>query len=477
MKRLLALFILCMPVLLSYAQQAAPTRTLWTLEECLHYASENNISVLQADLYKRMSQNNYLQSKLALMPTISANASYNFNFGNSINPTTYNYVKQNSQSFSPNLQGNLNLWTGLQQIHNIEKNKYDLQATSFDLSAAVNNTVLNVTNIFLQLVVNKELVKVAQKQVDISQNQLDQQSAKIRAGTMPESSIYDFQAQLARDQASLSTQKNAEMISNITLKIALQLPDDQAFDIITPEINVGSVMTFDNVSAHDIYQYALGTQPTIQAAQARVTSAMYSIKIAKGALSPTISLSAFTHDNWFNLATQPGSAVIQQQVIYSPTGVELGYIPYTTYSTRSVDFPTQFKNNLANGFSFNLSVPILSGWQRMTNMANSKLQMQMQKLNLQTVRNNLERDIYQSYANAKGNAETYSANLKALEASEKAFETANKRYTAGLATNYDLEISKSNLSRAQSSAVQAKYNYIFSVKVLDFYEGKPITLN
>jgi outer membrane protein len=124
-----------------------------------------------------------------------------------------------------------------------------------------------------------------------------------------------------------------------------------------------------------------------------------------------------------------------------------------------------------------MSIPIFNGWQKMTTIANSKLQYQIQQLNLESAKNSLEKDIYQSYANAKGNAESYNANMKALDASQKAFETTTKRYNAGLATNYDLELSKSNLARAESSAVQSKYNYIFSVKVLDFYQGKPITLN
>jgi outer membrane protein len=476
LRRIFAAIILCLSAIHLPAQQA-PYKTIWTLEDCITYATQNNISVVQADLYKRISKNTYLQSKLNLLPTITANAGYNFNYGNSIDPTTYTYIQQNSQSFSPNVQANLNLFTGLQQINTIKKNKYDVLAYIFDYSAAINNTVLNVTNLFLQVVVNKELIKAAQKQVDISQSQLDVQKARIQAGTMAETSIYDFDAQLARDQASLISQQNAEFISIVTLKIALQLPDTQAFEVIVPEINIGSVMTFDNLNPSEIYRYALSTQPVIQAAEARTTSAQYSIKIAKGTVSPTIYMSAFSHDNWFNLATQPGQVTNQQEFFYATNGTPLGYINIPSYATKPISFADQFKNDLANGFSFNISIPILTGWQKMTNIANSKLQYQIQKLNLESAKNGLQKDIYQSYANAKGNAESYSANLKALDAQQKAYETTNKKYDAGLATNFDMELSKSNLARSESNAIQAKYNYIFSVKVLDFYQGKPITLN
>ena len=486
MKRILAAIILCLTAIHLSAQQPVAKAT-WSLEDCIRYATDNNISVKQADLYRRISKNTYLQSKLNLLPTITANAGYNFNYGNSINPTTYTYTQQNSQSFSPTLQGNLNLFTGFQQLNNIKKDKYDLMAYSFDYSATVNNTVLTVTNLFLQVVVNKELVKVAQKQAGLSQSQLDVQKSRIRAGVMAEASVYDFDAQLARDQATLISQQNAETISNITLKIALQLPDNAPFDIIIPDVNIGSVMAFTNLDPHEIYRYALTTQPVIQAAEARATSARYSVRAAKGAVSPTIYMSAFSHDNWFNLATQPTNityslaAASASKPIFSDLSSAPTIVGYDrlqiSYTNKPISFSDQFKNNLANGFSFNMNIPIFTGWQKMTTIANSKLQYKIQQLNVETAKNNLMKDIYQSYANAKGNAESYSANLKALDAQQKAFETTTKKFNAGLATSFDLELSKSNLAKSESNTIQAKYNYIFSVKVLDFYQGKPINLN
>ena len=493
MKRLIIFLLVCtLSVFSAKAQtapvsQPAPAKSVMTLEECLNYAVANNISVRQADLTRRMSKNTLLQSKLNLLPTITANASYNFNFGNSIDPTTYTYIQQNSQSFSPNIQANVPLFMGLQQINNIKKDKYDLMAYMFDYSTTINNTLLNVTNLFLQIVLNRELVKSAEKQVSISQSQLDITKSRIRAGTMAEASVYDFQAQLARDQATVTSQKNTELLSVLMLKIALQLPDDQPFDITVPELSIGSVMTFEKLNPHDIYQYALSTQPSVQAADARVKSAEFSTKMAKGTMSPTISLSAFTHDNYFNQATTPTnityslgdittSRPIFSDLSQSPTIVGYDRLQIK-YTNAPVSFSDQFKNNLANGFSFNMSIPIFTGWQKMTNVANAKLQQQIQQLNAENVKNNLKKDVYQSYINAVGNAQTYSANLKALEAQQKAFEVVQKKYNAGIAVSYELEQSRDNLTRSEANAIQAKYNYIFSVKVLDFYQGKQITLN
>lgn len=434
------------------------------MEECLKYATQNNIAVKQADLNQKISQNNYFQSKMNLLPTIGVNLSYGFDFGYSIDPTTYSYVKQSSQTFLPTGQANLNVFMGLQQLNTIKKDRYDLAGYNADYLNSVNNTALNVTNLFLQVVLNKELVKAAEKQVNISKSQLDVTKAKIKAGTLAETAVYDFEAQLARDQATLIGQKNGEDLALLALQIALQLPDQQTFDIIVPEINIGSVMTFDQMNAHDIFKYAQQNQPAIKAAQARVTSALYSIKIAKGALSPTFSVSYNTRDDYFNKAATNSITPISTP-------------PYYAITETPVSASTQFRQNIANDVSFNMNLPILSGWQRMTAINNAKLQYKIQQLNIDNANNSLRHDVYQAYANAKGNAETYVANLKALEAQRMAYDAAQKRYDAGLATAIELQQSRDNLTKTESNAIQAKYNYIFSVKVLDFYQGKTITLN
>lgn len=462
MKKLTLLYLLlALGVSAAFAQ---PQKAKWTLEECLDYATKNNISVKQAELYQRISKNTYFQSKTNMLPTVTANASYSFDFGYSVNPTNYTYTQQNSQIFSPNGQANLVLFSGLQQINTVRKDNFDLKAYSADYLNSINTTALNVTNLFLQIVLAKELVMVAQKQVNISQSQLDVANARIKAGTLAETAVYDFDAQLARDQATLVSQKNSMELALLTLQIALQLPDQQVFDVIVPDINIGSVMTFDNINVKDIYQYALQNQPSVKAAQARLMSALYSIKIAKGSISPTFSVSYTIRDNYYDKATtSPSYSFVNGQVVVTPG--------------EPVSLGTQFKENLAHGVSFNASIPIFTGWQKMTNIANAKLQYTIQQLNVENANNNLRKDIYQSYTNAKGNAQNYVANLKALESQRMAFETAQKRYDAGLAAAYELQQVRDNLSKTESSTVQAKYNYIFSVKVLDFYQGKPITLN
>jgi outer membrane protein len=481
-RTLLALLILATAAQASFAQ----TRTAkWTLEECLKYAMDNNISVKQADLNKRISQNTKLQSMLNVLPNVSASGSYSFNFGNSINPTTYTYSQSNSQSFSPSLNGSLALFEGLQQINNYNKNKYDVLASTWDLANVQNNTALNVTNLFLQLVLNKELVKAAEKQVDISQSQLDVMKAKIKAGTMAEASIYDFEAQLARDKATLTTQKNSELISLITLKIALQVPDQENFDVVVPDVKVAEVLNYEKMNPQDIFDFAVNNQPSVKSAEAKTKSSLYTVKYYKGALSPTLSMNFSLRSNYFDQSTKISGVtpylLDQGTPIFSDNSASPSIVGYDRlaykYSEVKTPFTEQLKNNFSKVVSFNLNVPLFSGWLKMTNIANSKLQYQIQQLNLESTKNTLKKDIYQSFANAKGYAESYLANKIALEAQQQAYKVTEKKFNAGISTDFELQQSRSNLAKSESNAIQAKYNYIFSTKVLDFYQGKPITLN
>jgi outer membrane protein len=467
--------------LVALTTNALPTPTSWGLDQCIDHALKNNIQVKIYDLTRQTTVNNYLQSKISLLPTLSSDASYSFNFGNSVNPTSYQYQQVNSQSMSLGLTGNLNLFTGLQQINNIQRTKQDLLAAGYDLGSTMNTTALTVANYFLQVVLNKELVTSSTRQVDLSQAQLDIAKSKVKAGTLAEAVLYDFEAQVSRDNATLISQQNTLNISLLTLKIALQLPDQNDFDIAVPEINMGRAMEVSSSSAQTIYDYAAQRQPSIQAAEARVKSAAYSIKYAKGALSPTFSMGFSLRSNYYNQSNRAtgGYDTIWSPIFTAPSAAGLaGFSPnLIPKSSEKIPIGDQLNTNLTKSINFSMNLPLFSGWKRMTAIANSKLQYQIQSLNVESAKNTLRKDIYQAHANARSNQQSYVANTSTLASQRKAYEAAQKRYAAGLGTTLDLQQSQTNLAKAESAAIQAKYNYVFSAKVLDFYQGKTITLN
>lgn len=444
------LFVLVLTSVSSFSQKK------WSLQSCIEYAVQNNVQIKQAALYEKIAANNTLQSGLNLLPTINSGANYNFSFGNSIDPTTYTFVNSNSQSLTTNLNANLTLINGFQKINTIYRNIAEQEAAKFDKENSVNNTVLQLTNFFLQVLLNKELLKTTEKQIDLSETQLNRAKSQAKSGTLAETGLFEFEAQLARDKASMIQAKNNVTISLLQLKLALQLNDSIDFDIESPSIAENMAVNFETLNASDIYKTAVYNQPSIKSAQAKVASAIFTRKVALGSLSPTISANFSMSDNYFNKATRIVSVV--------------------PYVTEPVGFNDQFKNNFSKVVGFNFSLPILAGWSRMNNIANSKIQQQIRTLELDNQKNRLRQDIQQAYNNAKAAQESYIANDKSAAAARKSFDVYQKRFDVGLANTFELQQARTNLLRAESQLIQAKYTYVLDLKILDFYLGKPIRL-
>ncbi len=440
---------------------SAQTNAKWSLEKCIEYALTNNLSIRQTALSSQLSQNDNLQSKLNLLPNIDASASYNFNFGNSLNPVTYSFVQTNSQSAQAQLQGSVVLFNGLQQIFNIERSKYDLIASQFDLKTAQNNIALSVSQSFLQVVLNKEILAVTKKQKELTQAQKQNVESRVRSGILPENSLLEIESQLARDEANIVSAQGALDISLLGLKQLLQITDAQQFELDVPEINADDIQLLATTTARSIFDYAVSNQPSIMAANARVKSADASRKIALGAITPT--LAAFG-----NLST--GYFSQDQRLVRIDTATFQGIY-------EKVPAGDQFKNNFRKVAGLSLSFPIFGKAQRFTNISNAKLQQQIRELQFEGSKNSLRQDIEQAYTNAKVAAESYFANKKSFETSKLSFENLNKRFNAGLANTFELQQAKNAQAAAESQMAQAKYTYVFRLKVLDFYQGKAITLN
>lgn len=462
--RILVLVLMMFAAHLSMAQEARK----WTLEQCIEYAMAHNINVRQAQITAQIAKNDKTQSVMNVLPQVDASASYNFNFGNSLNPVTYSFVESNSQSSQMSLTGTLPLFTGLQQIHNIQRAKYDLIASDFDYRAAQNNISLNVSSAYLQILLNQEIVGVMEKQRELSASQKANTESRVKSGVLPEYSMYQMDAQLARDEANLINAKGAYDISVLTLKQLLQLNDTLGFALDIPNVNVDNVEAVAGENSTSIYNFAVSNQPTILSAQARINSADAQRKMALGNFSPTLSFFTQLSTGYFS----QDQRVSRYDTIQTPFG------PYATPAEYAkVPVGNQFGNNFRKIAGFQLSIPIFGKGQRFTNLANAKLQTQLRVLQLESAKNILRQDIEQAYNNARIAAESYYANKKSYESALKSQEMLDKRYRSGLSNEFELQQAKNTLSAAESEMAKAKYTYVFRLKVLDFYKGKKITLN
>jgi outer membrane protein len=464
-KVFILLFTICASSSL-FAQQ-------WDLRKCVDYALKNNISIRQAELQQSSQKKQYTQSVLnTFLPTANASLNYNVSFGNSVNQFTYSITNGSLQTVTGNISANLNLFTGLQQLNGMKKSNFDFQAAAFDAEDTRNNIMLSVTSTYLQILLNKELVRVAEEQLKLTTEQLVTTQNRITAGSLPDVAIYDVEAQRARNQSDIINARNQVILAELNLKNLLQIPDNETFEVAVPDVTNIPMDLVDSTKVDDIVKYAYGTQPSIKAADARLSSSIANYRISQGGFSPTLSAFAQIGSNFSDNNTR-ATSYKKDSAFFNGIFLGLQDVPDKTEIT---PLRIQFDNSLRKVVGLSLNIPLSAKGQNFTNVQLSKIQTQVQQLEVQNKKTQLRQTINEAFANAKAAAESFVSNKRSFEAADRSYDANKKRYEIGLLNQYDFERSRISLITAESQMLQSKYTYIFRKKVLDFYQGKQITL-
>jgi outer membrane protein len=447
MKRKLITFIILFvtsPLLLLSQQK------VWTLEECIGHALENNIQIKQQEIATQYQASALELSKLSLLPTLNGSASHNYAFGRALDETTYEFTdNQTVQSNNFNAGTNVTLFRGLINYNTIKRNQYELLASEQDLEGFKDNISLNIALAYLQILLNMELVTATEAQVEMTNQQIARTQKLVDAGSLARGNLLDIEAQAAREELQLVNIQNQLTLSYLTLAQMLELPAVEDFAISIPALTIDPVIVKGDPSG--IYSIAEKTRPEIIGAEYRLKGAEYDLSIAKGGRSPRLSLGASV-----------GTAYSDNRV--NPLTLE----PYS--------FRNQLNDNLNYGVGFSLNIPIFNGWQVNTNIRNSKLGIENSRYALEATKKQLYKNIQQAFTDALGALKKYSASNKAVASMEEAFRYSEQKLNNGLVTAVEYNQSKTQLLNAQSEMAQAKYEYVFKIKVLDFYKGIPITL-
>ena len=438
-------FIMLLSPLLLFSQQKQ-----WTFEECIAHALENNIQIKQQEIMTRYQESTLEQSKLNLLPSLNGSANHYYSFGRAYDKTSNRYTEgETVQSNSFNIGSNMSIFNGLVNYNTIQKNKYELLATEQDLEGFRDNISLNVALAYLQILLNNELVATTASQVELTKQQIDRTRKLVDAGSLARGNLLDIEAQAAREELQLITLQNQLAISLLTLAQLLELPSAENFEIVIPQISVDPVAFESNPDS--IYSVAEKIRPEILGAEYKLKSAEYDLAIAKGGRSPQVSFGA----SW--------------NTAYSDNRIDLVTLePY--------DFQTQLDINRNAAVGFSLNIPILNGWMVNTRIKNSRLGIDNSRYALENTKKQLYKNIQQAYTDATGALKRYNSSQKAVSSMEEAFRYAEQKLNVGLVTAVDYNQSKTQLLNAQSELAQAKYEYVFKTKVLDFYRGIPLTL-
>jgi outer membrane protein len=434
---------------------------VWTLDECIFYAIDNNIQIKQQDLQTQYQKNALDLSKFKLLPTLNGSGSQNYSWGRSLDQTTYRYT-EDQRVISNNFYvgGSMNLFNGLQNYNSIKKYEYELLAGEQDLQNIKENISLTVALNYLQILLNKELVVATNDQVQITLQQIEKTRKLVDAGSSARGNLLQIEAQAAQEELQLINIQNQLDISYLDLTQLLELKSPEGFEVVVPPITIDTNAVIGE-TIDQIFEIAMGSRPSVKSPELMLAASEYDLKIAKGARSPRITM---------NHSVTTGYSDVRQKILgVDPNSMEIIYGDYP--------FNEQFKDNRSWGLGFTLAVPILNGWQVNKNIDNSRLSIENNKYALEGAKKQLYKNIQQAYADASAALKKYTASMKAVTSMEESFRYTEQKFNVGLVTPVDYNASKSQLLRAQSDLAQSKYEYIFKTKVLDFYRGKPLSLN
>jgi outer membrane protein len=426
---------------------------IWSLEECIKYAIDNNIQIKQQALQTRVQENALEQSKLNLLPTLSGQATHNYSFGRALDETTYEFTdNQNIQSNSFYAGGSLNLFSGLQNYNTIRRNKSQLLASELDLQSIKDNIALNVALAYLQILLTGELVNATGNQLLITNQQIGKTQKMVDAGSLARGNLLQIEAQAASEELQLITLQNQLDISYLNLTQMLELASPEGFKVLTPDFSIDTNMIVSG-RIDEIFSQAQGIRPEIQSAELKLAVSEYDLKIATGGRSPRLSMNHSFSTRYSDIARKPSN-------------------PLENYT-----FPQQINDNITYGVGFSLNIPILNGWQINRNIANSRLNIEGSRYALEGEKKQLYKKIQQAYADAVASLKKYTASMKAVTSMEESFRYTEQKFNVGMVTPVDYNAAKTQLLNAQSDMSQAKYEFIFKTKVLDFYKGLPLSLN
>ncbi|MFH2143353.1 MAG: TolC family protein [Bacteroidota bacterium] len=460
----------------SYSQK------IWTLEECINYALENNIQIKQQKLNYDYSRNSYTQSKANVLPNLNGSIGENLNWGRYIDPYTNEFTDNNNNSMNLGLSSTVVLFNGFQNINTIKQNEYKLLASIEDIEKMKNDISMNIAAAYLQILYYKDMLLVAQNQVETTNFQIERTIKMVEAKSLPEGSLLEIQAQVAGEELQVITNQNQLDIAYLTLTQLLDLDTVAGFEILIPEFPDLNVQTI-NFSIEDIYKESLEKMPQIRSAEYNLKSAEKGLSIAKGGRSPRLSTTlswgtgySSAYENYFIT----DSSMVITTSGFTQIGTETynvySYYPQITYGSEKREFGEQLKNNRSTSLGFNLSIPIFNGLQTHTSISNAKISLLNSQYTLQLQKDQLYKDIQQKYTDVLAALKKYYSTKKALESLQTSFAYTKDKYEVGMVNFVDFNIAKNNLAKTSSDLLQAKYDYIFKTKILDFYRGIPIKL-
>lgn len=472
-----ALFIISCFILL----QSVVAQETWSLERCIRHALEHSLEVEAAEITYQGQAVGLRQTMHERYPSLNAGSSFGLNFGRVINPATNDFETENSVFQSLSASAGVPLFAGGRINQSISQAELDLSASEEDIRQTKSNLALTVASTYLSILFAEENLVNAQSRLELSNQQLDQIEKLIAAGSRPDGDKFDLIAEVALNEEEIVNLENQYIQNLLNLKHLLRLEPDYPMEIEKPVLDVDEVERLELTSFEAIYNAALKSQPQIRASDLRIESSEVGVQLARANYYPSINAGASIGTSYSDLdqrasgftierVTLPGVFINNESVIYEveqtvPQGFQI-----TPYSD-------QLENNLGYGFSVRLNIPIYNNDAVRSSVDRAKLALDQSRNNNEQIRQVLKTDVQTALSLARNAREALEAAQRSLDASQNAFRNAERRFNLGSANTYELLQARNRFDQAQVSLTVVKYEYIFRIKVLEYYLGRGLTLD
>ena len=446
------------------------------MEECINRAKEENLDIKQVKLSVLSSEQQELQSKLSLLPSLNGGGSQGYNYGRTVDPYSNEFTTLNVKTNNFSLSSTVTLFSGFQNINKVKRDNYEYMAKKYDIEKVINDISITVATDFLQLLFNKELVIMAEKQLDISSQQEERISKLVKEGQLAKSSLLETRSQVASEQLQLVKAKSQKAIALLNIKQLLEIEANNNFEILVPAISLPNQNK--TPSTEEIYKSALEVFPNVKSAEYRLKSSDKSLAISRGGRSPRIMLNGSMGSGYSDARTRITGI---DSLGMMPSGYQLSsgenvLMPILDFNSEITPFNQQLKDNFSQSLSFSLSIPLFNGWMTNSSIANAKIAVMSAQNDLQKTKNQLRKQVEQVRADVIAAEKQYEFAKKSAEALQESFTYNEQKFNEGMLNVYDYNDAKNKLIKTQSDLLQAKYDYLFKIKILDFFMGNPLTL-
>ncbi len=431
---------------------SAKAQKYWTLADCIDYALENNIRIKRQELQVKQGQYNYRQSMLNALPGINAHASHNYSRGRSLDLITYEYIDIPHESGSMSMSASMNIFSGLYNYHNIRQERHNLQASLYEVEGAKDEISLSIVAAFLQILYEKEMLEIDEKQLMLSELQLENARVSYELGDVPKSRLYELESQNAAYRHILTLSRNRLKSSYLDLKHLLQLDMEEEFRIRMPEITYETDKSILMYPVDDIYSEAESSYPFVKGAEYLLKSSKKALDISRSQLFPSLSVTAGMGSRYSELARNPRE------------------------NDETPDYPydLQMSDNFGQYISFSLSIPIFNRWETRTRISRAKTNILDAEYRVEEVKQQLYSQVHQHYNDALAAKDNFESADKSRLYADEAFNYAKRQFELGLINFVDYQYAQNNYITAESELVRARYDLILRLAFLDYYMGNPI---